>query len=90
MDIKSYKKFSKIMVDIRSKRDYIITNPNIIEKDVLRLVRLYDYILDEIENSYDLIIKENKVNRNKIDIILGNIINRAEHILEDKNGKNIQ
>ena len=89
MNIKSYQNFSKIMVDIKSKRDYIITNPNIAEKDILKLVRLYDYILDEMEYSYDLIIKENGVNRNKIDVILGNIINKKAHTWEDKNGKNI-
>lgn len=89
MNIKSYQNFSKIMVDIKSKRDYIITNPNIAEKDILKLVRLYDYILDEMEYSYDLIIKENGVNRNKIDVILGNIINKTIHTWEDKNGKNI-
>ena len=89
MNIKSYQNFSKIMVDIKSKRDYIITNPNIAEKDILKLVRLYDYILNEMEYSYDLIIKENGVNRNKIDVILGNIINKTAHTWEDKNGKNI-
>lgn len=89
MGMKSYQKFSKIMVDIKSKRDYIITNPNIVEKDILKLVRLYDYILDEMEHSYDLIIKENGVNRNEIDVILGHIINKTIHTWEDKNGKNI-
>lgn len=89
MDIKSYQNFSKIMVDIKSKRDYIITNSNIVEKDILKLVRLYDYILNEMEYSYDLIIEENGINRNKIDVIFRNIINKIAHIWEDKNGKNI-
>jgi len=89
MGMKSYQKFSKIMVDVKSKRDYIITNPNIVEKDILKLVRLYDYILDRMEHSYDLIIKENGINRNEQDIILGHIINKIIHTWEDKNGKNI-
>ena len=89
MNIKSYELFSRIMVDVQSKREYIITNPDIVEKDILRLVRLYDYILSAIEDNYDLIIKEKRINRNKTDIILKNIIDKATHIWEDNNGKNI-
>lgn len=84
--IKSYETFSKIMVDVKSKRDYVITNLNIDEKDILKLVRLYDYILDKMENTYDLIIKENKVNRSEISIILKDIQNKITNIWEAKNG----
>lgn len=83
--IKSYETFSKIMVDVKSKRDYVITNLNIDEKDILKLVRLYDYILDKMENTYDLIIKENKVNRSEISIILKDIQNKIANIWEAKN-----
>lgn len=83
--IKSYETFSKIMVDVKSKRDYVITNLNIDEKDILKLVRLYDYILDKMENTYDLIIKENKVNRSEISIILKDIQNKITNIWEAKN-----
>ena len=89
MSVKSYETFSKIMVDVQSKREYVITNGDISEENILKLVRLYDYILDEIENSYDLIIREKGINKNKIDVILGNIINKIIHTWEDNNGKNI-
>ena len=89
MRLKSYERFSKIMVDVQDKRDYVIANPNISEKNILKLVRLYDYILDEIERSYDLIIENNGINKNKINVIFENIISRITHIWEDKNGKDI-
>ena len=81
--VKSYKKFSKIMVDIPSKRNYILTNPDIKEKNILKLVRLYDSILDEIEDSYDLIIREKRITKREADSILDNIRNKILHIWED-------
>lgn len=84
--VKSYEKFSKIMASTNTKRDYIISNPNIAEKDIIKLVRLYDYIIDRMDYTYDLIIKENGIDRSKIDLVLKEIQNKTNNIWRNKNG----
>ena len=78
--MKKNRSTTKLLVDLESKRDFILSSPKINDKGIRILVNFVDDLLNQIELLYDDIIYNNGIDSDNLNIKIKTISNKLDKL----------
>lgn len=78
--MKKNRSTTKLLVDLESKRDFILSSPKINDKGIRILVNFADDLLNQIELLYDDIIYNNGIDSDKLNTKIKTISNKLDKL----------
>ena len=78
--MKKNRSTTKLLVDLESKRDFILSSPKIHDKGIRILVNFADDLLNQIELLYDDIIYNNGIDSDKLNTKIKTISNKLDKL----------
>lgn len=78
--MKKNRSTTKLLVDLESKRDFILSSPKIDDKGIRILVNFVDDLLNQIELLYDDIIYNNGIDSDNLNIKIKTISNKLDKL----------
>ena len=78
--MKKNRSTTKLLVDLESKRDFILSSPKMNDKGIRILVNFADDLLNQIELLYDDIIYNNGIDLDNLNIKIKTISNKLDKL----------